>query len=78
MELKKVGVNVQAYTDDILTLLRGNFRNGVAAPKMHMEMRMVDAWSQKWRLIFNPKKCNAIWFQDPESKFDSSSRYVCR
>ena len=65
MELKKAGVNVQAYADDILTWLRGNFRNGVAAPEICTAMRMVNAWSQQWRLILNPKKCNAICFSGP-------------
>ena len=65
MELKKAGVNVQAYADDILTWLRGNFRNGVAAPEIRTVMRMVNAWSQQLHLIFNPKKCNAICFSGP-------------
>ena len=65
LELKKAGVNVQAYADDILTWIRGNFRNGVAAPEICQAMTMMDAWSQRWRLIFNPKKGNAICFLGP-------------
>ena len=66
MELKKSVANIQAYVDAILTWLWGNFKNGVVAPEICMAMRMVDAWSQQWRLIFNPKKCNAICFLGPQ------------
>ena len=74
MELKKAGVNVQAYADDIITWLRGNFRKGVAAPEIRSAMRIVDAWSQRWRLIFNPQKCNAICFSGPRIRIQQCFR----
>ena len=67
-ELKKAGVNVQAYADDIITWLRGNFRQGIAAPELRSALKIVDDWSRSWRLTFNPQKCSAICFSGPRVK----------
>ena len=68
MELAKAGVNVQAYADDIITWLRGNFRQGNAAPELRLALKIVDDWSRRWRLTFNPQKCSAICFSGPRVK----------
>ena len=59
------GAECQAFADDILTWIRGNFRQGEASPRLIHALSTVDEWSQEWRLTFNPKKCAAICFSGP-------------
>ena len=64
-ELLTTGAACQAYADDLLTWIRGNFRQGTPAPELISALSIVDAWSQKWRMTFNPTKCEAICFSGP-------------
>ena len=64
-EMKRAGVDVQAYANDILAWIRGNFRAGVASVELCKALRIVDDWAKRWRLTFNPVKCNAICFSGP-------------
>ena len=64
-EMKRVGVDVQAYTDDILAWMRGDFWASIASVELRKALRVVDDWAKRWRLTFNPNKCNAIYFSCP-------------
>ena len=64
-ELVQTGVSCQAYADDILTWARGNFRSGEPSPALLQALTTVDAWAHRWRMTFNPKKCEAICFSGP-------------
>ena len=72
VELAKAGINVQAYADDIITWIRGNFRQGSAAPELRAALKIVDDWSRRWRLTFNPQKCSAICFSGPRIQIQRS------
>ena len=64
-QLLTTGVQCQAYTDDLLTWIHGNFCQGVPAPELTLVLTKVDDWARHWRITFNPQKCAAIWFSGP-------------
>ena len=64
-QLLTIGVKCQAYADDILTWIRGNFCQGVPAPELTLAMATVDDWGRRWLRTFNPQKCAAICFLGP-------------
>ena len=61
-QLVKTGLACQAYADDLLTWIRGNFRDGESAPELKSAMKSVDTWSRRWRMTFNTIKFSAICF----------------
>ena len=66
VKLVHVGVECQAYTDDVLTWHRGDHRASLAAPELIQAMTTVDSWAQQWRLQFNSQKCAAICLSGPQ------------
>ena len=69
-ELPTTGVSCQASADDILIWHRGNFRTGDTAPEISLALATVDQWAEKWRMTFNPHKCEAICFAGPRIKLE--------
>ena len=65
-QLLTTGVQCQAYADDILIWIRGNFRQGVPAPELMLALATVDNWACRWWLTFNPQKCAVICFSGPQ------------
>ena len=65
VELIKTGVDCQAFADDVLVWIQGNFRQGMTSPFLTTAMATVDDWARRWRLTFNPAKCAAICFAGP-------------
>ena len=69
-ELTNTGVSCQAFADDILIWHRGNYRNGDTAPEISLALTTVDQWAEKWRMTFNPHKCEAICFVGPRIQLE--------
>ena len=69
-ELPTTGVSCQAFADDMLIWHRGNFCIGDTAPEISLALATVDQWAEKWRMTFNPHKCEAICFAGPRIKFE--------
>ena len=68
--LTNTGVSYQAFADDIMIWHRGNFRNGDTAPEISLALKTVDQWAEKWRMTFNPHKCEAICFAGPRIQLE--------
>ena len=64
-ELDGLGVTCQAFADDVILWTRGDFRSGQPDPLMSTALLHVDRWAEKWKMTFNPTKCEAICFRGP-------------
>ena len=52
----------QAFADDLILWLVGDFRRGVIHPILQKALDVAGNWSLTWKLRFNPAKCEAICF----------------
>ena len=64
-ELAGLGVTCQAFADDVIIWTRGDFRSGQPDPLISTALLHVDQWAEKWKMTFNPTKCEAICFRGP-------------
>jgi hypothetical protein len=53
----------QAFADDLIMWILGDFRDGVIHPSLQASLELVEGWSQMWRITFSPKKCECICFR---------------
>ena len=65
VELIKTGFDCQAFADDVLVWIQGNFWQGMTSPFLTTAMATVDDWARRWQRTFNPAKCAAICFAGP-------------
>ena len=56
-------VSRQAFTDDLLPWIVGDFCDGVVHPDLMRAMGMMERWSLEWRVHFNVMKCESMLFK---------------
>ena len=55
-------VRFQAFADDLIVWVTGDFRLGVMDPGLQRALRLAEEWAAQWRLCFSPQKCECICF----------------
>ena len=53
----------QAFADDLLLWIVGDFLDGVVHPDLMRAMSMVERWSLEWRVHFSVMKCESMLFR---------------
>ena len=56
------GVHFQAFADDLIAWVTGNFCLGAMDPGLHRVLRLVEEWANYWQLCFSVQKCECICF----------------
>ena len=57
-------VRRQAFADDLLLWIVGDFRDWVVHPDLMRAMSMVERWSLEWRVHFSVMKCESMLFRE--------------
>ena len=55
-------VRFQAFADDLIMWVTGNFRMGDVDPGLKRALQLAEEWADQWRLCFSPQKCECICF----------------
>ena len=77
-DLTDLGVSCQAFADDVLIWIRGDFRSGQPDPLLSTALLRVDQWAEKWMMTFNPTKCEAICFRGPRIPIQKTFQVALR